>query len=73
MPTHGNPVVSGEILFRSEMASFSNATVFIYLEDVSLQDVSAKVVGKQIVENISHAQETSRRMQFAIYGARTED
>ena len=68
MSTRANPLVSGEILFRPEMTSFANAIVYVYLEDVSRQDASAKIAGKQIMSNISHSRGSSASLQFAIYG-----
>ncbi len=68
MSTRANPLVSGEILFRPEMTSFADATVYVYLEDVSRQDASAKILGKQVIANISHSQGSSSSLQFAVYG-----
>ncbi len=68
MSIHPNPLVSGEIWFHPEMTSFANATVYVYLEDVSRQDASAKIAGKQVMANISHSEGSSSSLLFAIYG-----
>jgi uncharacterized lipoprotein YbaY len=67
MSTRANPLVSGEILFHPEMTSIADATVYVYLEDVSLQDASSVLIGKEIMTGVSHSRGTGSRMQFAIY------
>jgi uncharacterized lipoprotein YbaY len=66
MSTGANPLVSGEIVFRPDLTSFANATVYVYLEDVSLQDASAVRVGKAVKTNVSHSRGSPGRLQFAI-------
>jgi uncharacterized lipoprotein YbaY len=68
MPTRAVPLVSGKIPFHEEIHSFFDATLFVYLEDVSLQDAPSKIVARQVISNISHTRGTSSCLEFALYG-----
>jgi len=50
---NGTGLVSGSITF-DEDETFSDATVYIRLEDVGLQDAPSKVLAKQILSKVSH-------------------
>lgn len=62
------PLVKGEILLPKELASFSGATVNVYLEDVSLLNAPAKIVAKQVIANLNHEMGTENRVEFAFQG-----
>ena len=68
MPTRAVPLVSGKIPFHEEIHSFSDATLFVYLEDVSLQDAPSKIVARQVISNISHTRGTSSCLEFGLSG-----
>ena len=59
-------LVKGEILFSKELGSFSGARVHIYLEDVSLQDASAKIMAQQTITEFSHESGTEDRVAFSL-------
>ena len=61
-------LVTGEILLSEDMASFSEATVNVYLEDVSFLDAPSKIVAKQVIPNINHEMGTKNRVEFALKG-----
>lgn len=58
--------VKGEIIFSKELGSFSEATVNVYLEDVSLLDAPAKIVTKQVIADLNHSMGTENRVEFAL-------
>lgn len=62
------PLVTGEILFSEDLASFSGATVNVYLEDVSSVDAPSHIVAKQVIPNINHQIGTENRVEFALKG-----
>lgn len=61
-------LVTGEILLSEDIASFSEATVNVYLEDVSFLDAPSKIVAKQVIPNINHEMGTKNRVEFALKG-----
>ena len=68
MPACGIQLVSGEISFHEQIHSFSDATLFVYLEDVSLQDAPSKIVARQVISDISHTKGSSSCLEFLLYG-----
>jgi uncharacterized lipoprotein YbaY len=68
MPTGAILLVSGVLPFHGKIHSFSDATLFVYLEDVSLQDAPSKIVARQVISNISHTRGTSSCLEFALSG-----
>ena len=58
--------VSGSIVVGAELDSFDNALLRVFLEDVSLQDVSAKVIDQQITHGIGHVSGTESRHPFRL-------
>jgi uncharacterized lipoprotein YbaY len=69
MSFHSSPIlVTGEILLSKELGSFSGATASIYLEDVSLVDAPAKIVTKQVIDDLNHKRGTENRIEFALRG-----
>ncbi len=45
--------IEGEILFHEVLSSFTGATVYVFLEDVSRMDVSSTEVARVVLSNIS--------------------
>jgi uncharacterized lipoprotein YbaY len=45
--------IQGTIIFDEPVESFSNATIYLKVEDVSLQDVSSIVVAEDIIVSVS--------------------
>lgn len=60
------PLVTGEIFFSQELSSFSRATLYIYLEDVSYLDAPAKIIAKQVIPDISHHMGNEDRVEFDL-------
>ncbi len=61
-------LVTGEILFAQETHSFSGATVYVRLEDVSLADAPAKVVAEQVISDLSYEAGSQAKLEFRLYG-----
>lgn len=59
-------LLKGEITFAKTGTSFSGATAYIRLEDVSQADAASKTVAEQIVENISHQQGGEEKVQVSL-------
>ncbi|MDJ0568871.1 MAG: YbaY family lipoprotein [Pleurocapsa sp. MO_192.B19] len=69
MPSNDTPpLVQGEIILPKELGSFNDATVNIYLEDISLQDAPAKIVAQSAIAGVSHSRGTENRVEFALQG-----
>ena len=74
MPTSTSPpvdssLVHGEVVFDETGRSFSGATVYVRLEDVSRADAPARIVAEQILHDIAHTAGTATQLQFALEGA----
>ena len=59
-------LLKGEITFAKTGTSFSGATAYIRLEDVSQADAASKIIAEQIVENISHQQGGDEKVQVSL-------
>lgn len=68
MPNRPIKLVSGQISLPEHIHSFSDAILFVYLEDVTLQDASSKIVARQVISNVSHTEGFSSRVDFALFG-----
>lgn len=62
------PLVTGEILFAQEAHSFSGATVYVRLEDVSLADAPARVVAEQVISDLSYEAGSQAKLEFRLDG-----
>ena len=60
-------LLTGEIIIDNINRSFKNASIHIYLEDVSLLDRVAKVVVEKTIQSISCKKGTKKQLQFVIY------
>ena len=48
-------LVKGEISFDKKNAkSFSGATIYVRLEDVTMQDAASKLISQQVIKNVSY-------------------
>jgi uncharacterized lipoprotein YbaY len=48
-------LLRGEIILdKNKVKSFTGATVYIRLEDVTIQDASSKVISQQVINNVSY-------------------
>lgn len=62
------PLIDGEIIFDEGTRSFSGATVYARLEDVSRADAPSKVVVEQVIRNVSHQAGHSRTLPIDLRG-----
>lgn len=46
--------VKGNVIIGPDAVPFANATVAVFVEDVSLQDASSKILAKTTIPDISH-------------------
>jgi uncharacterized lipoprotein YbaY len=67
-PSTSEPLVSGEIILGEEVQSFSSATIYVRLEDVSLVDAFSKTVAEQVLHNISHQAGYQSRLAIDLRG-----
>ncbi len=58
--------IQGMIIFDGEVESFSNATTYLKVEDVSLQDVSSIVVAEDIITSVSLNADDVQPVQYFI-------
>lgn len=59
-------LLEGEITFAKTGTSFSGATAYIRLEDVSQADAASKIVSEQVVKDISHQQGGEEKVQVSL-------
>jgi uncharacterized lipoprotein YbaY len=59
-------VIKGKIIFKDKASSFTGATLYAYLEDVSLADAASVVLGKYVERNVNFNGETSAFLSFKI-------
>lgn len=60
-------LLTGEIVIGNINRSFKNASIHIYLEDVSLLDREAKVVVEKTIQSVSCENGTKKQLQFVIH------
>lgn len=59
-------IIKGEITFDKEAPSFTGATLYVYLENVSIIDTASEVVGDYIKWDVNVNPETSDNLPFEI-------
>lgn len=64
--------VSGEILFPEDTPSFSGATAFVQVEDVSRADAPASVLAEQTIQNVSCSKGLTAKLAFRLEVPRFE-
>lgn len=62
------PLVKGEIIFDQDARSFSDARIFVRLEEVSLADSPSRVISEQVIESASYVAKSGASIKFALYG-----
>jgi uncharacterized lipoprotein YbaY len=62
------PLVRGEIIFDGEVKPFSEGTIYVRLEDVSLLDAPSKLISEQVIGKISYDPTINGTIKFALYG-----
>jgi uncharacterized lipoprotein YbaY len=64
------PLVTGQVIIKATAPGFDNATVHVYLEDVSLADAEAGAVAEAVVPAVRHAPATGdTTVPFALAAA----
>ena len=58
--------IDGFVVVGEELESFDGATLRVFLEDVSLQDVSATMIDQQVITGINHTAGTENRHPFRL-------
>lgn len=59
-------LLEGEITFAKTGASFSGATAYIRLEDVSQADSASRIVAEQVTGDISHQQGEEEKVRVSL-------
>lgn len=59
--------VQGMIIFDEPVESFSNATIYLKVEDVSLQDVASVVISEDTITDISMDSDNIQPVPYLIY------
>ena len=47
-------LVKGDIIFDKDVKSFSGATIYIHLGDVSIQDAPSKLITRQVIKDVRY-------------------
>jgi uncharacterized lipoprotein YbaY len=64
----GQLLVSGRILFGKELRAFTDATVYVRLENVSRADAASQTAAKQVLPGVSHQAGKDETLIFSLYG-----
>ncbi|AKB85609.1 YbaY family lipoprotein [Methanococcoides methylutens] len=63
----GENGVQGLIIFDEPVESFSNATIYLEVEDVSLQDVASVVISEDTIDDVSMDAGDIQPVEYMIY------
>lgn len=66
MTYENQSIVSGEIFFEGDIRPFKNATVFVSIEDVSIQDLPSLTISKQVLENVDYDPSKMNKIKFSL-------
>jgi uncharacterized lipoprotein YbaY len=72
-PSISKSLVSGEIILGEEVQSFSSATIYVRLEDVSRVDAFSKIVAEQVLHNVSHQAGHQSQLAFDLRGTTPDE
>lgn len=61
-------LAQGEITFEEEAPSFTGATMYVRLENITIADIAAEVVAATVVGDIAFDPKTNKALPFAIIG-----
>jgi hypothetical protein len=62
------PLVKGEIMFEEEAPPFTGATMYVYLENITVADSASEVVADYVERDIAFDPKTTKVLSFAIDG-----
>jgi uncharacterized lipoprotein YbaY len=71
-------LVKGEISFdQNNVKSFSGATIYVRLKDVTMQDAPSKLISQQVIKNVIYnggsvagRHHPQKKIEFALFGDR---
>jgi uncharacterized lipoprotein YbaY len=66
------PLLCGEVIFEGTRP-FTDATVYVRLEDVSRLDAPSTVIAEQMIRHVSHPAGSQQRLAFSLYGQLPDD
>lgn len=61
-------IIKGELRFEDHVISFRNATMHVYLENVSVVDASSEIVGYYERKNVNFPNDKFKTLSFEITG-----
>lgn len=62
------PLVKGEIRFEGEVPSFSGATMYVYLENITVADMVSEMVAKYVEQDVAFGPKAAKVLSFSIAG-----
>lgn len=64
-----SPIVKGEVVFTETVPAFDHATIHIQLEDVSIADAGAFILGRETITKVQHNPDSNQGtvINFEIY------
>lgn len=66
-------LVSGEVVFREGARSFTGATVYVRLEDVSRMDAPSRLVVQEVMPGVSYVAGSHTTLPFELHGRISDD
>lgn len=68
MLEHAPYRIEGRIVFTSNIPAFNNASIHIYVEDISYADAEAIVLAEKIIQDVQHSSATiDKHRETIIY------
>lgn len=61
------PLVKGELTFEEDAPPFTGATMYVYLENITVADIAAEVIDYYVEQNVSFDPKTTI-LSFAMAG-----
>lgn len=61
-------LVTGKITFEEGAPSFTGATVYVRLENITVADAASEVIGDYVERDVAFDPKTDRDLSFAIAG-----
>lgn len=60
------PFVKGEIRFEGEVPSFSDATMYVYLENITATDMASELVATYVERDVAFGPKAAKGLVFSI-------
>ena len=72
MIEEGRVLIKGNIIFdKNNVKSFSGATIYVRLEDVTMQDAPSKLILQQVIKDVSYddlTEHNQKKFEFELIG-----